>query len=31
MHVENLENRARTDNTIDRQTLDYLHAVASTR
>ena len=26
MHVENLENRVRTDGTIDVQTLDYLRA-----
>ena len=26
MHVENLENRVRTDGTIDRQTLDYLRS-----
>jgi uncharacterized Ntn-hydrolase superfamily protein len=28
MHVENLENRVRTDGTIDRQTLDYLRSFA---
>jgi uncharacterized Ntn-hydrolase superfamily protein len=30
MHVENLENRCRTDGAIDRQTLDYLRAHPST-
>ncbi len=29
MHVENLENRVRTDGAIDRQTLDYLRAAAA--